>query len=63
MKKLVFVIGSVLLSLAITFITFEMLSWYHFGDIPTNVVFVRLVTFFSIVEGLCLAIYALVKRR
>lgn len=62
MKKFLVIIGTVLFSLIITFVTFEALSWYHFGDIPTKVVFFRLIVFFFIIEGLSLSILAIVNK-
>ncbi len=50
MKKIITGIIVGLISLAITFATFETFSWYHFGDIPTEVVLFRLIGFFIIVN-------------
>lgn len=46
-----------LISLIILFISFEILSIYHFGDIPTSVVIVRLVLGFIIIETILYFIY------
>lgn len=35
-----------MVSFIITFTLFELLSWYHFGDIPTDAVAYRLMLFF-----------------
>lgn len=51
MKKIVLILGCIILSSILTFTIFEMMSWYHFGDIPTKIVTIRLIItfgFFSI---------------
>ena len=63
MKKLFINIGSVLISLTITFFTFECLSWYHFGDIPTKVVLIRLIAFFFATECLIIVILHLLRKK
>lgn len=50
-------------SLVITFLSFEMLSWYHFGDIPTIRVFIRLIVGFILIECIIYAIYKLIKKK
>ena len=45
MKKIIILI----MSLLITLITFELMSWYHIGDIPTKIVLIRLILFFTII--------------
>ena len=56
MKKNILYFIAVVLSLLITFVFFELMSWYHFGDIPTKVVLVRLIAFFLVVAGLLISI-------
>lgn len=63
MKKFFINIGSVLISLTITFFTFECLSWYHFGDIPTKVVLIRLIAFFFVTHCLIIGILYLLSKR
>ena len=63
MKRFLILFATVILSLLITFITFENLSWYHFGDIPTKVVFIRLIIFFCVTECLIFGIFALIKNK
>ena len=59
-KNLLVFLGIIILSLITTFIVFEQLSWYHFGDIPTKIVVNRLIVFFIIsvilIFWLCLLI-------
>lgn len=62
MKKNILYFIAVIISLVITFTFFELMSWYHFGDIPTKVVLVRLIAFFLIVTGLLISIVAFIKR-
>ena len=63
MKKNILYFIAVVLSLLITFIFFELMSWYHFGDIPTKVVLVRLIAFFLVVAGLLISIVALINKK
>ena len=55
-KKILIFVFIIVLSLAFTFILFEQLSWYHFGDIPTKVVLYRLILFFIIINIVILLI-------
>lgn len=63
MKKNILYFIAVVLSLLITFVFFELLSWYHFGDIPTKVVLVRLIAFFLVVAGLLISIVAFINKK
>lgn len=62
MKRLLVISATVILSLIITFVTFEMLSLYHFGDFPTKVVLIRLIVYFCMSEALMLGAFALIKK-
>ena len=62
MKKFVAYLGTIIISLIVTFVTFETLSWYHFGDIPTTVVSVRLIIFFCAIVFLFIALFTLIKK-
>lgn len=61
MKKILIGLAIVLVSLIITFVTFESLSWYHFGDIPTKVVLIRLIFFFVFIASIITIIVKKVK--
>ena len=50
-------------SLMITLFVFELLSWYHFGDIPTLIVLLRLIIGFILIETLVYLIYRLIKKQ
>ncbi len=63
MKKNILYFIAVVLSLLITFVVFELMSWYHFGDIPTKVVLVRLIAFFLVVAGLLISIVAFINKK
>ena len=63
MKKNILYFIAVVLSLLITFVFFELMSWYHFGDIPTKVVLVRLIAFFLVVAGLLISIVAFIIKK
>lgn len=62
MKRFLKITIILTLSLIITFITFDSLSWYNFGDIPTKVVAFRLILFFA-VTAVILAITTLIFKR
>ena len=62
MKKFVTHLGTIIISLIVTFVTFETLSWYHFGDIPTTVVSVRLIIFFCVIECLFILTLSLIRK-
>lgn len=62
MKNILTGIIICILSLIITFITFENLSWYHFGDIPTRVVLFRLIIFFIIVVAIITGIILVINK-
>lgn len=51
------------ISLVITFILFEILNWYHFGDILTIRVFIRLIIVFMIIEGISYLVYKLINKK
>lgn len=61
-KKVMAALGIVLGSLLVTFVTFEAMSWYHFGDFPTQVVFLRLVAFFVVLVAILTGIVFSVKK-
>ena len=63
MEKNILYFIAVVLSLLITFVFFELMSWYHFGDIPTKVVLVRLIAFFLVVAGLLISIVAFINKK
>ena len=63
MKKNILYFIAVVLSLLITFVLFELMSWYHFGDIPTKVILVRLISFFLVVAGLLISIVAFINKK
>lgn len=62
MKKIIAGIIIFLISLGITFATFETFSWYHIGDIPTEVVLFRLVGFFIIVNVILTVAFNALKK-
>ncbi len=61
-KKILIFLFIIVLSVAFTFIIFEQLSWYHFGDNPTRVVLYRLILFFLILNIAILGIYWVIIR-
>ena len=62
-KSLIINIATVFVSLIVTFFIFENLSWYHFGDIPTKVVLIRLIAFFFASECLIIVIFDLLRKK
>ena len=61
-KSILYVIG-IIVSLIITFLLFESMSWYHFGDIPTKIVLIRLIGFFCALVGISISIIALIIKK
>ncbi len=51
-----------ILSLLITFVIFEAMSLYHFGDIPTTIVLFRLIIAFLLVEFIIYMNYKIIKK-
>ncbi len=51
------------ISVIITFVSFEALSWYNFGDIPTIRVFLRLIIFFSILYLIIIKSYNFIIKK
>lgn len=56
MKKTFIAIGTIILSLILTFLVSEIFSLYHFGSIPTRLTLIYLISLFSIFEYLILSI-------
>lgn len=62
MKKLIPYFTIIIIAIFLTFMIFENLSWYHFGDFPTKVVFLRLIIFFIFLTILLCVIYKILKK-
>ena len=62
MKKILAIIGMIIVSLLITFFIFEIMSWYDFGGPITNVVLVRLMLCFMVIFTSLLGIILLIKK-
>lgn len=62
MKKIITGIIVCIISLGITFATFETFNWYHIGDVPTEVVLFRLIGFFIIVNIMLTGVILLLKK-
>lgn len=63
MKKILPVIGTVILALLITFFIFEIMSWYDFGSPITSVVLFRIIICFLIIFIILLGLILLIKRQ
>ena len=63
MKKIAVILIDLLVCALITFLFFEKMSWYHFGDIPTKVVIIRLIGFFCVLAGISISIIALIMKK
>lgn len=63
MRKILTILIPLLVSVLITFVFFEAMSWYHFGDIPTKVVLIRLIAFFCILSGILISIVILITKK
>lgn len=62
MKKHLVDLVICIVSLVITFVLFEALSWYHFGDMPTTKVLSRLIIFFIIINFSLTGLIVLIKK-
>ncbi len=62
MKRTILIIIAILLSAVITFVFFEAMSWYHFGDTPTKTVLIRLIGFFLALSGISIGTIALITK-
>ena len=63
MKRLGIVLITLIVTAIITFVFFEIMSWYHFGDIPTRVVLIRLIAFYCTLSGITISIIAFLTRK
>jgi hypothetical protein len=63
MKKNTLILIDLLVCAFITFVFFEAMSWYHFGDIPTRIVLIRLIGFFCVLVGISISIIALIMKK
>lgn len=63
MKKIFTIIGSIIISLIITFMFTESFSLYHFGDDPTTLTIIYLVSLFSIFEYLILSVCFIINKK
>lgn len=63
MKKALVIVGTVILSLIITFLFAETCSLYHFGDVPTFRTSAYLITIFFIIEYVLLVISYVISKK
>ena len=63
MNKLFTLVGTIILSLIFTFIFAETFSMYHFGDIPTTLTLLYLISFFCIFEYILLSLTYIIKKK
>ena len=63
MKKNTLILIDLLVCVFITFVFFEAMSWYHFGDIPTRIVLIRLIGFFCALVGISISTIALIMKK
>ena len=61
MKKIFILIGTVIISLMMTFISAEIFSLYHFGSVPTLLTILYLIAIFSIFEYILLTFIYIFK--
>lgn len=61
-KYKTFILTSIV-SLIVTFLISENMSWYNFGDIPTRVVIIRLLFAYAVVEAIVYIAYYLFKKK
>ena len=63
MKKSIMILISLLISIVVTIVTFEAMSWYHLGDAITRSVLIRLIAFFFSIFGILICICALLIKK
>lgn len=63
MKKSIMVLISFVISIMITIVTFEAMSWYHFGDDITRIVLIRMLAYFCALFGISICICALLIKK
>lgn len=63
MKKSIIYFVTIMLSIIVTFVFFELMSLYHFGDVPTKVVLVRLIAFFCSIAGISISIVECINKK
>lgn len=63
MKKNIMYFVAVIIAVIVTFVFFELMSWYHFGDVPTKVVLFRLIAFFCLVVGMLISIVTIINKK
>ena len=62
MKKILVIIGTMILSIILTFILGENFSLYHFGTTPTTLTCIHLLSLFTILEYFFLIISYILKK-
>ena len=63
MKKILTIIGTIILSLIITFIFAETFSLYHFGTIPTFTTFTYLLFIFCFITYILLSLIYIISKK
>lgn len=63
MKKILTIIGTIILSLTITFIFAETFSLYHFGTIPTFTTFTYLLFIFCFITYILLSLIYIISKK
>lgn len=63
MKKYLWYVIAIMISLIITFVLFEQMSWYHFGDALTRVVAIRLTSCFLLLAGISVSVIAFIYKK
>lgn len=64
MRKTTPYIVAILISIIATLLFFNAMSWYHFGDIPTKIVFARMIAFcIAISVFSCVIVFFVMRKR
>lgn len=64
MKKGIFVLICSILAFLVTGVLFEIMSWYHFGDIPTKIVLIRFaIAFVFLFLLFCFLVFFVLKKK
>lgn len=62
-NKVLIIVGTIILSLLITFLFAETFSLYHFGTIPTITTSAYLITLFCVMEYIFLSVIYIINKK
>ena len=63
MKKTIMIIGALIVAAILTLGIFELINWYHIGDVITKQIAFRLIVFFCALSGIAISIVAIILKK